>query len=125
MPGSGLLRAYTDTAMYAMMCKQPSRMRSRPRMTSVRTTERVAGVILWWLANAVALLVVIPLVILLANRVIAEAREIRQYSDEILQHGVGLTGTLDPLPALADTRAVVEQVRGNAVRYVTALHRIV
>lgn len=81
--------------------------------------------ILWWLANAVALLVVVPLVVFLANRVIAEAREIRQYGDEILEHGVRLTGTLDPLPALAETRAAVEQVTGNAVRYVTALHRIV
>jgi hypothetical protein len=111
--------------MYAMMCRQPSRMQSRHARTGVRTTERVAGVILWWLANAVALLVVIPLVILLANRVIAEAREIRQYSDEILEHGVRLTGTLDPLPALADTRSAVEQVTTNAVRYVTALRRIV
>lgn len=81
--------------------------------------------ILWWLANAVALLVVVPLVVFLANRVIAEAREIHQYGDEILEHGVRLTGTLDPLPALAETRAAVEQVTGNAVRYVTALHRIV
>lgn len=80
---------------------------------------------LWWIANAVGLLVVIPLVIVLANRVIAEAGEIRQYTDEILEHGVRLTGTLDPLPALADTRDLVEEATGNAVRYVSALNRIV
>lgn len=80
---------------------------------------------LWWIANVVGLLVVIPVVILLANRVIAEAVEIRQYADEIVEHGVRLTGTLDPLPALADTGVLVEQAAGNAVRYVTALNRLV
>lgn len=79
----------------------------------------------WWIANLVGLLVVIPLVIFLANRVILPALEIRRYADEILDHGVRLTGTLDPLPALADTRDLVAQVKGNAVRYVTALDRVV
>lgn len=81
--------------------------------------------VLWWIANAIGLLVVIPLVVFLANRVIAQAMEIRRYSDEILEHGVRLTGTLDPLPALADTRELTAQATGNAVRYVNALNRIV
>lgn len=79
---------------------------------------------LWWIANALGLLVVIPLVILLANRVIAEAVEIRRYADEILEHGVRITGNLDPLPALGDTRVIVEETTANAVRYVTALNRL-
>jgi uncharacterized membrane protein len=81
-------------------------------------------VTLWWVANAVGLLAVIPLVVLLANRVIAQALEIRQYADEILEHGVRLTGTLDPLPALADTRDVARRVTDNAARYVSALRRL-
>lgn len=81
--------------------------------------------VLWWIANGVGLLVVIPLVILLANQVIAEALEIRKYADEILEGGVRLTGTLDPLPALAETRTLVEEASGQATRYVTALNRIV
>lgn len=80
---------------------------------------------LWWTADAVALLIVIPLVVYLASRVIAPALEIARYADEILEHGVKLTGTLDPLPALADTRELSEQVKRNAVRYVTALERLV
>lgn len=80
---------------------------------------------LWWIANIVALVVVIPLVIYLANRVITPAREIDRYADEILVHGVRLSGTLDPLPALADTRELSEQVKANAVRYITALERLV
>lgn len=81
--------------------------------------------VLWWIANAITLLVVIPLVVFLANRVIAQALEIRQYTDEILVHGVRLTGTLDPLPALADTRTAVAEAGEHAGRYVTALRRII
>ncbi len=80
---------------------------------------------LWWIANVVALVAVVPLVIFLANRVIASALEIARYADEILEHGVKLTGTLDALPALAETRELSEQLKGNAVRYLTALERLV
>jgi hypothetical protein len=81
--------------------------------------------VLWWLANVVGLLVVIPLVIILAQRVIRLARECARYADDILEHGVGLAGNLDPVPALVDTRAGVKDVTGNAVRYVTALTNLV
>lgn len=82
--------------------------------------------VLWWLANAVGLLVVIPLVIILAQRVINAGRESSRYADDILLHGVRLAGNLDPVPALADTRRIVaDDVAPNAVRYVTALRRMV
>ncbi len=79
---------------------------------------------LWWIANAVGLLVVIPLVIFLADKVIRFARECARYADDILVHGVGLAGNLDPVPALVDTRQNVGEVTANAVRYVTALRRM-
>ena len=81
--------------------------------------------ILWWIANAVALLVVVPIVIQLANRVIRPGIEIQRYAEDILEHGVGLTQNLEPVPALLDTRALVGEVTANAVRYVTALQPIV
>lgn len=81
--------------------------------------------VLWWIANAVALLVVVPLVILLANRVIRAGEEIADYADDILVHGVGLSGNLDPVPALLDTQDLVRTATGHAVRYVTALDRAV
>lgn len=81
--------------------------------------------VLWWIANAVALLVVIPLVILLANRVIRAGTEIAEYADDILEHGVGLSGNLDPVPALLDTKDLVATATGHAVRYVTALQPVV
>lgn len=80
---------------------------------------------LWWVANVIGLVVVIPLVILLANRVVRPAVEIQAYTDDILEHGVLLTENLVPLPALADSDAHIETITGEAVRYVTALRRLV
>ena len=81
--------------------------------------------VLWWIANALALLVIVPIVILLANRVVRPGVEIQRYADDILEHGVRLTVNLEPVPALLDTRALVGEVTANAVRYVSALAPIV
>ncbi|MBA2530543.1 MAG: hypothetical protein H0V23_00305 [Nocardioidaceae bacterium] len=78
-----------------------------------------------WIASAVGLLVVAPLVIALASRVIRPARECARYADDILEHGVGITANLVPVPALATTRTLVAEVTGNAVGYVRALERLV
>lgn len=80
---------------------------------------------LWWIGNVVLALVVVPLVVLLANRVIRPATEIRRYADDILVHGVELTKNLAPVPALIDTRDLVQVATGHAVRYVTALDGLV
>ncbi len=79
----------------------------------------------WWVMNNVGLVVVVPVVVLLANRVIRAALEISSYADDILDHGVALAGTLDAVPALLVTRDRVDEVTGNAVRYVTALSPLV
>ncbi len=81
--------------------------------------------VLWWLMNAVGLLIVAPLVIFLANRIIRAGREINAYADDILEHGVLITAALDPVPALAVTRTEVANITQHAVRYVTALRRLV
>lgn len=81
--------------------------------------------ILWWIGNAVLLLVVVPVVIVLANRVIRPAVEIDRYASDILEHGVGLTKNLEPVPALLDTQALVGVAKGHAVRYVVALQALV
>ena len=80
---------------------------------------------LWWIANLISLLVVVPLVVLLANRVIRPAVEISRYSDDILEHGVLLTENLEPVPVLADTVQLGREITQQAVRYVTALHRVI
>jgi integral membrane sensor domain MASE1 len=79
--------------------------------------------VLWWIANIVALLVVVPLLLVLAARVLRVALEIARYSEDILEHGVGITAALDPLPALAETNDLASRARDNAVAYLTALQR--
>ena len=80
---------------------------------------------LWWIGNALILVVVVPLVIFLANRVIRPAVEIQRASDDILEHGVILTEHLVPVPALVETDASITTITGEAVRYVTALRKMV
>ena len=75
---------------------------------------------LWWIGNAILLLAVVPVVLLLANRVMRPALEIKRYADDIVEHSTGLTKNLEPLPAVADTRDLVSAAKGLAVRYVTA-----
>lgn len=77
--------------------------------------------VLWWIGNAVGLLVVIPLLLFLVLRLLRVVHEIDRYADDILDHGVRLTGTLDPLPALAQTEELTGAAKTQAVRYVGAL----
>ena len=81
--------------------------------------------VLFWVMSAVGLLVVAPAVVALASYVIRPARECARYADDILEHGVGITAAVEPVPALVSTRELVGQVSENAVAYVGALRRVV
>jgi hypothetical protein len=78
-----------------------------------------------WVMSAIGLLVVAPLVVALASYVIRPALESARYADDILEHGVGITKALEPVPALLTTREIVADVTHNAVVYVGALRRLV
>ncbi len=80
---------------------------------------------IFWVMSGVGLFVVAPLVVLLASYVIRPARECMRYAEDILEHGVGITAALEPVPALLATRQLTAQVTGNAVAYVGALRRLV
>ena len=80
--------------------------------------------VLWWLGNIVLLFVVAPVCLLFLNRVLRPAKEIYAYADDILDHGVKLTGTLDSVPKLFQTRALTAAARASAGRYGAALRRI-
>lgn len=81
--------------------------------------------VILWIMAAVGLLVVAPVVVILASRVIRPALESARYADDILVHGVGLSENVAPVPALVSTRELVGEVTANAVSYVTALRRLV
>ena len=80
--------------------------------------------VLWWLGNIVLLFVVAPVCLLFLNRVLRPAKEIYSYADDILDHGVKLTGTLDSVPKLYTTRDLTAAARQSANRYGAALQRI-
>jgi hypothetical protein len=81
--------------------------------------------ILWWIGNAVLLLVVLPVVIALLNRVLAAVERIRGATDEILAAGVALIGNLDGVPeALATTDSTIQEVAVGAVRYAGSVARL-
>ena len=78
-----------------------------------------------WVMSAIGLLVVAPLVVALASYVIRPALECARYADDILEHGVGITAAVEPVPALLTTREITADVTTNAVAYVTALRALV
>lgn len=81
--------------------------------------------VLWWIGNAVLLLVILPVVIALLNRVLAAAERIRAATDQILAGGVGLVGELDGVPeALATTDETVRAVSVGAVRYAGSVAKL-
>ncbi len=79
---------------------------------------------LWWIGNVVLGLLVIPLVVLLLNRVLRPIYVINEYADDILEHGVGLTGTLDAVPKLVKTKELTGAALGLVGRYGAALKRL-
>ncbi|HUB39912.1 MAG TPA: hypothetical protein VMA72_13755 [Streptosporangiaceae bacterium] len=81
--------------------------------------------VLWWIGNAVLLLVVLPVVIYLLNRVLAALERIRHATDDILSGGVALVGELTEVPdALATTDTTVKEISVGAVRYAGSVAKL-
>jgi len=81
--------------------------------------------VLWWIGNAVLLVVILPVVIFLLNRVLAAVERIRGATDQILSGGVALVGELGGVPeALATTDRTVNEVAVGAARYAGSVARL-
>jgi len=81
--------------------------------------------VLWWIGNVVLLVVVLPVVIFLLNRVLAAVERIRAATDNVLVGGVALIGELNGLPeALAVTDETVKEVSVGAVRYAGSVAKL-
>jgi hypothetical protein len=82
-------------------------------------------VVLWWIGNAILLVVVLPVVIFLLNRVLAAIERIRGATDDILAGGVALIGELNGVPeALAVTDETIKAVSVGAVRYAGSVAKL-
>jgi hypothetical protein len=81
--------------------------------------------VLWWIANVILLVVILPVVIALLNRVLAALERIRGATDEILAGGVTLIGELDGVPGLlATTDQTIKEVSVGAVRYAGSVAKL-
>jgi hypothetical protein len=81
--------------------------------------------VLWWIGNVVLLLVVVPVLVVLLNRVLAALERIRGAADEILAGGVTLIGELDNTPELlATTDDTIREVSLGAVRYAGSVAKL-
>ena len=79
----------------------------------------------WWIGNAVLLLVVVPVLVALLNRVLAALERIRAATDDILAGGVALAGELEPVPELlAVTDGTIRDVATGAVRYAGSVAKL-
>jgi hypothetical protein len=79
----------------------------------------------WWIGNAVLLLVVVPVLVALLNRVLAAVERIRGAADNILGGGVALIGEVDRVPELlAVTDQAIEDVSTGAVRYAGSVAKL-
>jgi hypothetical protein len=80
---------------------------------------------LWWIGNAILLLVVVPVLVALLNRVLAALERIRGAADDILAGGVALTGELDNVTEmLAETDGTIKDVSIGAVRYAGSVGKL-
>jgi hypothetical protein len=80
---------------------------------------------LWWIGALVLLLVVLPVVIALLNRILAAVERIRDAADGILTGGVALNDALEPVPdLLATTDTVIKEVQVGAVRYAGSVQKL-
>jgi hypothetical protein len=79
---------------------------------------------LWWLFNAVLLLVVAPVVVILLNRVLQAAKTVARTVDDIAAVGGAMITDLDPVPELIKTESYVSQTRAGLTAYGAALDEI-
>ena len=81
--------------------------------------------VLWWIGNIVLLVVIVPVLVALLNRVLAALERIRGAADETLAGGVALIGELDHAPALLTTTDhTIHDVAVGAVRYAGSVAKL-
>ncbi len=79
---------------------------------------------LWWIGNAIFVLVVIPVVLVLLVRLVKPVVAIERNVNLIHQDAGRIVVALDGVKALVTTRDLVKRVGGGLTRYVTAVDRI-
>ena len=80
---------------------------------------------LWWIGAIALLVVVLPVVVALLNRILAAVERIRDAAGDVLADGVALNNGLEPVPGLlATTDETIREVQVGAVRYAGSVQRL-
>jgi integral membrane sensor domain MASE1 len=79
---------------------------------------------LWWIGNAIFILVVIPVVVVLLQRLLRSVIDIGKHVDTIHNQAAGIVIALDDVKQLTSTRDAVKRVAAGLTRYVKAVDRI-
>ena len=80
---------------------------------------------LWAFGNLILLIVVVPLLVALLNRLLAALEQIRAAAQDTLLGGVALIGELHNTPELlARTYQVIKEVSDGAVRYAVPVSKL-
>lgn len=79
---------------------------------------------LWWIGNAIFILVIIPVVVLLLSLLLRPVIQIRKHCVDIDQHAERIVVGLEDAKALLHTRDAVKRVGAGLTRYVTAVDRL-
>lgn len=79
---------------------------------------------MWLLIVVVLLAVVIPVVLVLLNRVLQATLEIKRNTDAILERAAAVSGHLNAVPAFVKTSLLVKDVGKGVLQYGAAIDRI-
>jgi hypothetical protein len=79
---------------------------------------------LWWIGNAIFIFVVIPVVVVLLQRLAGSAVEVGRRVDTIHDQAGGIVIAVDDVKALVPTRDAVRKVGAGLTRYVKAVDRL-
>ncbi|MGH3686919.1 MAG: hypothetical protein ACRDRU_20515 [Pseudonocardiaceae bacterium] len=79
---------------------------------------------LWWIGNAIFILVIIPVVVVLLQRLARSAVNVGKRIDTIHDQAGGIVIAVDDVKALIPTRDAVKRVGAGLTRYVQAVARI-
>ena len=80
---------------------------------------------MWTIGNVILLVVVLPIVVALLNRILAALERIRAAADDTLAGGVALIGELDTTPELlATTDRTIAEVANGAIRYAGSVGKL-
>ena len=80
--------------------------------------------VLWWIGNAIFLVVVVPVVVVLLQRLKGATVDVGKRVDTIHDQAGGIAIACDDVKALIPTSEAVKRVGAGLTRYVKAVDRL-